>query len=102
MFQEVYGFATPPFRRGLETSKLFVASGQQELKARFTHLVRERGLARSSGEIGAGKSAAVRAFVDSLDPTRCTVVYTANPLIGITGFYRGALSQMCEHVTLYL
>src|SRR3970040_2526464 len=102
MFQEFYGFTTTPFSRGLETSKLFIASGQEELKARLTHLVRERGIGLITGEIGSGKSTAVRAFVDSLDPTRYTVVYTANPLIGITGFYRGALSQMCEHVTLYL
>lgn len=101
MFQEFYGFATTPFSRGLETSKLFIASGQEELKARLTHLVRERGIGLITGEIGSGKSTALRAFVDSLDPTRFTVVYTANPLIGITGFYREVLFQLGEAVPMF-
>lgn len=101
MFQEFYGFAATPFSRGLPTSKLFVASGQEELKARLSYLVRERGIGLVTGEIGSGKSTAVRAFVESLDPTRYTVVYTANPLIGITGFYREVLSLLGEPIPLF-
>jgi len=101
MFQEFYGFTTMPFSRGVITSKLFPASGQEELKARLSYLVRERGIGLITGEIGSGKSTALRAFVDSLEPTRYTVVYTANPLIGITGFYREVLSQLGEPVPLF-
>lgn len=101
MFQEYYGFSTTPFSRGLATSKLFVASGQEELKARLTHLVRERGIGVITGEIGSGKSTAVRAFVESLDPTRYTVVYTANPLIGAAGFYREVLGLLGEPVPMF-
>ena len=100
MFQEFYGFTITPFGRGLPTSKLFVAAGQEELKARLSFLVRERGIGVITGEIGSGKSTAVRAFVDSLDPTRTIVVYTANPLIGITGLYRDMLDQLGERVPL--
>jgi general secretion pathway protein A len=98
MFQEFFGFVSLPFSRGLPTSKLFVASGQEELKARLTFLMRERGIGLITGEVGSGKSTAVRAFVDGLDPTRFTIVYTANPLIGITGLYREMLSQLGEPV----
>lgn len=101
MFQEFYGFASLPFSRGLPTSKLFLASGQEELKARLSYLVRERGIGLITGEIGSGKSTAVRAFVESLDPTRYTVVYTANPLIGISGFYREVLLQLGEPVPMF-
>jgi len=101
MFQEFYGFTATPFSRGLLTSKLFPAQGQQELQARLTFLVRERGIGLVTGEIGSGKSTAVRAFADNLDPTRYTVVYTANPLIGITGFYREALTLLGEPVPLF-
>ena len=100
MFQEFYGLSATPFSRGLTTSKLFVAAGQEELKARLSYLVRERGIGLITGEIGSGKSTAVRAFVDGLDPTRHTVVYTANPLIGITGLYREMLSQLGEPIPL--
>lgn len=101
MFQEFYGFSTMPFSRGLATSKLYVSSGQEELKARLAYLVRERGIGLITGEIGSGKSTALRAFVDSLDPTRYSVVYTANPLIGVTGFYREVLTQLGEPVPLF-
>ena len=101
MFQPFYGFVTPPFRRGVATAKLFPASGQEELKARLSFLVRERGIGLITGEIGSGKSTARRAFADSLDPTRYTVVYTANPLIGSSGFYQDVLTQLGEPVPLF-
>lgn len=101
MFTEFYGFSATPFSRGLPTSKLFLARGQDELKARLEYLVRERGIGLITGEIGSGKSTSVRAFVDSLDPTRYTVVYTANPLIGSSGFYREVLTLLGEPVPRY-
>ena len=100
MFQEFSGFSATPFTRGLATSKLFVAAGQEELKARLSYLVHERGIGLITGEIGSGKSTAIRAFVEGLDPTRATVVYTANPLIGITGLYREMLNQLGEPVPM--
>src|SRR3989304_2387283 len=101
MFQEFYGFSLTPFSRSLASSKLFTSNGQEELKARLAYLVRERGIGVITGEIGSGKSTAVRAFVDGLDPTRYTVVYTANPLIGISGFFREGLSQLGETVPMF-
>jgi general secretion pathway protein A len=101
MFQEFYGFQLLPFSQGLPSSQLFPASGQAELKARLSYLVRERGIGLITGEIGSGKSTALRAFVESLDPTRYTVVYTANPLIGASGIYRELLAQLGEPVPLF-
>ena len=101
MFQEFYGFSATPFSRSLASSKLFTSNGQEELKARLAFLLRDRGIGVITGEIGSGKSTAVRAFVDGLDPTRYSVIYTANPLIGITGFYREVLSALGESVPRY-
>jgi len=101
MFQQFYGFSLTPFSQGVITSKLFPAPGQAELKARLSYLVTERGIGVITGDIGSGKSTAIRAFADSLDPTRYTVVYTANPLIGITGLYRDVLGQLGEPVPHY-
>ena len=50
MFQEFFGFSSVPFSRGLPTSKLFVASGQEELKARLSHLTQLRGIGLITGE----------------------------------------------------
>lgn len=88
MFQEFYGFRTMPFSRNIPTADLFPAGGQQELKARLTYLLRERGIGLVTGEVGSGKSTALRAFADGLDPNRYLVIYLANPALGMTGVYR--------------
>lgn len=88
MFQEYYGFRTTPFSRNISTADLFASNGQQELKARLTYLLRERGIGLVTGEVGCGKSTALRAFAESLDPNRYLVIYLANPALGITGVYR--------------
>lgn len=91
MFQEFYGFTQVPFSKTIPTADLFPTAGQKELTARLTYLVRERGLGLITGEIGAGKSTAVRAFAATLDFNRYGVVYLANPTTGITGLYRDVL-----------
>jgi len=87
MFQEFYGFRVMPFSRNIPTTDLFPSSGQQELKARLTYLLRERGIGLVTGEVGSGKSTALRAFAEGLDPNRYLVIYLANPALGITGVY---------------
>ena len=88
MFNEYYGFTRLPFSKTIATSDLFATAGQKELAARLTYLVRERGFGLVTGEIGSGKSTAVRAFNASLDPNSYLVIYLANPTTGITGLYR--------------
>ena len=88
MFQEFYGFTRLPFSRTIATQDLFPTVGQKELGARLAYLVRERGVGLITGEIGCGKSTAVRAFAASLDFNRYLVVYLANPTTGMTGLYR--------------
>ena len=91
MFQEFYGFTQVPFSRTIATSDLFPTAGQKELAARLSYLVRERGFGLITGEVGSGKSTAVRAFIATLDPNRYLVLYLANPTTGITGIYRDLL-----------
>ena len=94
MFQEYYGFTRLPFSRTIATQDLFPTAGQKELSARLTYLVRERGFGLVTGEIGSGKSTAVRAFAASLDFNRYLVVYLANPTTGMTGLYRDLLVSL--------
>jgi general secretion pathway protein A len=46
----------------------------KELQARLALTVRERGIAVVTGEVGSGKSTAVRAFTASLDTNRYLVL----------------------------
>lgn len=91
MFQEFYGFTRLPFSKTIPTADLFPTAGQKELNARLAYLVRERGFGLVTGEIGSGKSTAVRAFAAGLDFNRYLVVYLSNPTTGITGLYRDLL-----------
>jgi type II secretory pathway predicted ATPase ExeA len=94
MFQEFYGFTSLPFSRTLATKDLFPTASQKELGARLTYLVRERSVGLITGDIGSGKSTAVRAFAASLDFNRYLVIYLANPTTGMTGLYRDLLLQL--------
>jgi len=85
MFQEFYGFSSVPFSKTIATADLFLTVAQKELNARLTYLVPERGFGLVTGEIGSGKSTAVRAFTASLDFNRHLVIYLANPTTGMTG-----------------
>ena len=94
MFQEFYGFTSLPFTKTVPTQDLFQTASQKELAARLTYLVRERGFGLVTGEIGSGKSTAVRAFTAGLDPNRYLVIYLANPTTGSTGLYRDLLASL--------
>ena len=96
MFQEFYGFTRVPFSRTIATQDLFPTVGQKELSARLTYLVREHGFGLVTGEIGSGKSTAVRTFAAGLDFNRYLVVYLANPTTGIMGLYYELLRNLGE------
>jgi len=70
-----YGFSRVPFGRDIPPSALFRSSAHQEAVARLTWLIDERGFGILTGEVGAGKSVAVRATTATLDPSRHQVIY---------------------------
>jgi type II secretory pathway predicted ATPase ExeA len=82
-----YGFSRTPFGRGLAPQMLHRHRTHAEAVARITWLVAERALGVVTGEVGAGKTVAARAAVAALDPTRHTVIYLPNPMIGERGLY---------------
>ena len=94
MYQEFYGFTRLPFERDIPPDDLFASQPQQEMAARLTYLLRQRGLGLVTGDIGAGKSTAMRAFTARLDPNRYFVVYLSNPTVGVSGLYRDILTAL--------
>lgn len=89
-----YGFTTTPFTRAIPAGDLHHHPHQQEAIARLSWCITERGIGVLTGEVGAGKSVAVRAATTSLDPSRHTVIYIGNPTVGATGIYAAIVTAL--------
>jgi type II secretory pathway predicted ATPase ExeA len=89
-----YGFTKTPFGRDLPASALHRHRAQQEAVARIAFTITDRGLGVLTGEVGAGKTVAVRAAVATLDRSRHTVIYLPNPSVGQTGIYAAIVTSL--------
>jgi type II secretory pathway predicted ATPase ExeA len=85
--QSHYGFVRTPFGRALAPQMLHRHASHAEAVARIGWCVSERGLAVVTGEVGAGKTVAVRAALAGLDSSRHTIIYLGNPTVGGRGIY---------------
>lgn len=94
MYQEYYGFTRLPFDKDIPPDDLFTSQPQQELAARLTVLLHQQSIGLLTGEIGTGKSTAIRSFTAGLDPNRYCLIYLSNPTIGVTGLYRDILAAL--------
>lgn len=98
MFQQLYGFQSAPFARTLNTGDVLLTPSVKELNARLTLAVREKGIALVTGEVGSGKSTAVRAFIASLDANRHAILYLTLPINSPTALYRQLLATLNQPV----
>ncbi|NLE58359.1 MAG: AAA family ATPase [Planctomycetes bacterium] len=94
MFEAYYGFEKTPFARSIAPGALYNSAQHQELLARLVYMVRDRGFALITGEIGSGKSTAVRALAASLDPARHHLLYVAQSGLTPRHLYRELCRQM--------
>ena len=83
--QAHYGFTRMPFGRNLAPGMLHRYTGHGEAVARISWCVDQHALGVITGEVGAGKTVAVRAATAALDTSRHVVIYLANPTIGVRG-----------------
>ena len=74
-----------PFGRDLAPAMLHRHAAHGEALARITWCVDQRAIGVITGEVGAGKTVAVRAATANLDPSRHVFIYLANPTIGVRG-----------------
>ncbi len=82
-----FGFARTPFTKSVPADKLFERAAHAEAVARVHYCINQSALGVVVGDTGAGKTVAVRAAVASLDRTKFTVIYLANPSGGCRGIY---------------
>ncbi len=94
MFESYYGFAATPFVRTIAPAALYQSEQHRELLARLLYLVRNRGFGLVTGEIGAGKSTAIRALAAALDPSRHQMLYVSQSGLSPRHLYRELCLQM--------
>jgi type II secretory pathway predicted ATPase ExeA len=82
-----FGLARTPFGKSIAARDLFARQAHAEAVARISFCIVESALCVVTGDVGAGKTVAVRAAVAALDPTRHQVIYIANPAFGTRGLY---------------
>ncbi len=89
-----YGFSKMPFGKDVAPGALHRQSSQQEAVARIGFLVAEGAAGVLTGEVGAGKTVALRAAVSSLDASRHSVIYLANPTVGVRGMHAAIVNAL--------
>jgi type II secretory pathway predicted ATPase ExeA len=82
-----FGLARMPFGRDLPPSRLHRHHDCGEAAARITWAVSERAIGMITGEVGTGKTVAIRSAVADLDPAAHTIIYIGNPSTGTRGIH---------------
>ena len=88
------GFTQQPFDKNIPSKNVFMSQQISQLFTQLKQFLHRRGIALITGEIGAGKSTAVRAFIDQLEPNLYDVAYIADPTIGIRGILNAIAIQL--------
>jgi len=65
-----------------------------EAVARIGWCITEHRIGVITGEVGAGKTVAVRAALHALDPTRHTIIYLPNPTVGVRGIHHQIVAAL--------
>jgi type II secretory pathway predicted ATPase ExeA len=89
-----WGFTRTPFTKDLAPSMLHRYPAHAEAVARITWCVDEAAVGVITGEVGAGKTVAVRAALGDLDASRHTVIYLGNPAVGARGLYMAIITRL--------
>jgi type II secretory pathway predicted ATPase ExeA len=82
-----FGFTHTPFSKTIPAGQLCERASLQEAVARIRFTIDEALLGVLTGEVGVGKTVAVRVATAQLDPTSHHVIYVSNPAFGTRGLY---------------
>jgi type II secretory pathway predicted ATPase ExeA len=100
-FTAYFGFLAEPFTKSIAAKSLFISKQFQTLFTRLRQLIARRGLALITGEIGSGKSTAIRAFAESLEKNQFAWVYIDDPTIGMRGLWSSVAAQLGLNIKFF-
>jgi type II secretory pathway predicted ATPase ExeA len=89
-----WGFTRMPFGRDLAPAMLHRHRAHGEAAARISWCITERALGVITGEVGVGKTVAVRAALAALDPSRHITIYLGNPTVGARGIHHAIVTAL--------
>ncbi|MGI8609487.1 MAG: ExeA family protein [Candidatus Dormibacteria bacterium] len=89
-----FGLTKTPFSKSIPAPDLFLRDAHLEAVARITHCVSEAAIGVIAGDVGVGKTVAIRAAVAALDPIRHHILYVSNPAFGTRGLYVTIVSAL--------
>jgi general secretion pathway protein A len=75
MWESFFGFKKPPFSDSPDVKQLFASEAWNQVKTRLEFLANHHGVGLLTGEVGAGKSTAARAFTATLNPNLYKILY---------------------------
>jgi len=93
---QALGFVRQPFDKNLPAKDIFRSAQIKQLFEILRRFLNRRGIALITGEIGSGKSTAIRGFTEQLDKTAYEIVYLDDPTIG----FRGILHSIASKINL--
>src|SRR6478736_4216360 len=99
--QAHYGFTRMPFGRNLAPGMLHRHRGHSEAIARISWCVDQHALGVITGEVGAGKTVAVRAATAALDTSRHVIIYLPNPSVGVRGMLHHIVATLGQLPSFY-
>ena len=91
---QAFGFTRQPFDKNLALKHLFLSRQINELFDQLKLLLHRKGIALITGEVGSGKSTAIRAFTEQLENNLFDIVYIPDPTIGIRGILNSIATQL--------
>ncbi len=94
-------FTRIPFGRNLAPGMLHRHRGLGEAIARISWCVDQHALGVITGEVGAGKTVAVRAATTALDTSRHVVIYLPNPSVGVRGMLHHIVAALGRTPSFY-
>lgn len=94
MTEQFFNFRHSPFERDIPTENLYTTPKFDELLSRLEYAARNRKFIVITGNVGVGKTTAVRKFVDSLDKKSFKCIYIADSALTPRVFYWEVITQL--------
>lgn len=96
MFEAHFNLLRTPFERSIPCDSLYVTQPFTELQSRLNHTARCRKFCVVTGDVGVGKTTAIRLFVESLDANLFKYVYISDSALTPRVFYWEVLNTLAD------